>query len=137
MGKGLGGDLSVYLDTQIVMWIAAGRIRKKLTREAIRAIDSADLLVSPMVLLELGCLFEIGRLTKPPLAILDQLQSELGVALSEHSFTAVAHAALSETWTRDPFDRLIVAQARSDGYSGLISSDVRIKQNYSKTIWDE
>jgi PIN domain nuclease of toxin-antitoxin system len=126
--------LSVYLDTQIVMWLAASRM-KKLTRDALRAIESSDLIISPMVLFELGCLFEINRLVKPPLAMLAQLKTELGLELSDHPFPAVAHAALFETWTRDPFDRLIVAQARSDGFSGLISSDENIQQNYSRTIW--
>lgn len=126
--------MSVYLDTQIVLWLAAARI-KKITKDASRAIESSDLIISPIVLVELQYLFEIGRVVKPPLAILDQLKTLLGLKLSEHPFPQVAHAAVFETWTRDPFDRIVVAQARSDGYRELISSDLAIQQNYSKTIW--
>lgn len=126
--------MSVYLDTQIVVWLAAGRI-KKITKDASRAIESSDLIISPIVLLELQYLFEIGRLVKPPLAILDQLKTLLGLKLSEHPFPKIASAAVFETWTRDPFDRIIVAQARSDEYRELISSDPAIQQNYSKTVW--
>jgi len=108
---------------------------KKLTRDALRTIESSDLLISPIILVEIGYLFEINRLAKPPLAILDQLQKQLGLKVSEHPFPAIANAALFETWTRDVFDRLIVAHARSDGYSELVSSDAKIQQNYSKTIW--
>jgi PIN domain nuclease of toxin-antitoxin system len=126
--------LSAYLDTQIVVWISAGRMRK-LTREALRTIESSDLLISPIILVEIGYLFEINRLAKPPLAILDQLQKQLGLKVSDLPFPAIANAALFETWTRDVFDRLIVAHARSDGYSELVSSDAKIQQNYSKTIW--
>ena len=89
-----------------------------------------------MVLLELEYLYEIKRIVKPPLALLDQLQTLIGLKVSTHPFSAVAHTALFETWTREPFDRIIVAQARSDGYSGLVSSDEKIQQNYSKTIWN-
>ena len=126
--------MSAYLDTQIVIWISAGRM-KKLTREALRTIESSDLLISPIVLVEIGYLFEIHRLVKSPLAILDQLQTQIGLKVSDHPFPAIANAALFETWTRDVFDRLIVAHARSDGYSELVSSDAKIQQNYSKTIW--
>jgi PIN domain nuclease of toxin-antitoxin system len=126
--------LSAYLDTQIVIWISAGRM-KKLTREALRTIESSDLLISPIVLVEIGYLFEINRLVKSPLAILDQLQKQIGLKVSDHPFPAIANAALFETWTRDLFDRLIVAHARSDGYSGLVTSDEKIRKNYSKAIW--
>ena len=89
-----------------------------------------------MVLVELEYLFQIKRIVKPPMALLDQLETLIGLRMSDHPFAAVAKAAVFETWTRDPFDRLIVAQARSDGYSGLVTADEKIQQNYSKTIWN-
>jgi PIN domain nuclease of toxin-antitoxin system len=64
------------------------------------------------------------------------LQALIGLRISDHPFPAVAQTALFETWTWDPFDRIIVAQARSDGYSGLVTSDIKINENYSKTIWN-
>jgi PIN domain nuclease of toxin-antitoxin system len=127
--------LSVYLDTQIVVWLSEGRVAK-LTQAASEAIESSVPEISPMVLMELQYLYEIKRLVKAPLALLDQLQTQIGLRLSEHSFPAVVHTALFETWTRDPFDRIIVAQARSDGYSGLVSADGKIQEHYSKTIWN-
>jgi len=127
--------LSIYLDTQIVVWLGAGQT-EKLSPPASAAIELSELEISPMVLLELEYLYEIKRIVKPPLALLDQLQTLIGLKVSSHSFSAVAHTALFETWTREPFDRIIVAHARSDGYAGLISSDEKIQQNYSKTIWN-
>lgn len=135
MGKRLVGTLSIYLDTQIVVWLGAGQT-EKLSPSASAAIESSELEISPMVLLELEYLYEIKRIVKPPLALLDQLQTLIGLKVSTHPFSAVAHTALFETWTREPFDRIIVAHARSDGYAGLVSSDVKIQQNYSKTIWN-
>ena len=127
--------MSVYLDTHVVVWLCEGRT-EKLTPAATLALESSELAVSPMVLVELQYLFEIKRIMKAPLALIEQLQTLIGLQMSDHPFPAVAHAALFETWTRDPFDRMIVAQARSDGYSSLVSSDAKIHENYSKTIWN-
>jgi PIN domain nuclease of toxin-antitoxin system len=80
-------------------------------------------------------LFEIKRIVKAPMALIDQLQTLIGLKVSDHPFAAVARTALFETWTRDPFDRMIVAQARSDGYAGLVTTDEKIREKYSKTIW--
>lgn len=126
--------MSVYLDTQIVVWLCQGQT-EKLTPKASAEIEASDLAISPMVLLELEYLFELKRIVKPPQALFDQLHTLIGLKVSDYPFPAVAHTALFETWTRDPFDRLIVAQAKSDGYSGLISSDTKIQENYTRTIW--
>jgi PIN domain nuclease of toxin-antitoxin system len=126
--------LSVYIDTHVLIWLCEG-LRDKLTPDAQEAIEASQVEISPMVLVELEYLFEIKRILKPPMALLNQLQALIGLRMSDHPFPAVAQAALLETWTRDPFDRIIVAQARSDGYSGLITADAKIQENYSKTIW--
>jgi PIN domain nuclease of toxin-antitoxin system len=126
--------LSLYIDTHIVIWLCEG-LTERLTPAASHAIESSPVQISPMVLLELEYLFEIKRIVKPPLALLDQLQTLIGLTVSGHPFTAVVQTALFETWTADPFDRMIVAQARSDGYSGLVTADTKIQENYSKTIW--
>jgi len=127
--------LSVYIDTHIVIWLCEGSAGK-LTPAASEAIESSQVEISPMVLVELEYLFEIKRILKLPMALLDQLKTLIGLRMSDHPFSAVAQAALFETWTRDPFDRIIVAQARSDGYSGLVTADEKIQQNYTKTIWN-
>jgi PIN domain nuclease of toxin-antitoxin system len=127
--------LSVYIDTHIVIWLCEGLV-EKLTPAASHSIESSQVEISPMVLVELEYLFGIKRIVKPPLALLDQLKTLIGLRMSDHPFSAVAQTALFETWTRDPFDRIIVAQARSDGYSGLITADEKIQQNYTKTIWN-
>jgi PIN domain nuclease of toxin-antitoxin system len=126
--------LKIYLDTHVVVWLAEGLV-EKLSPAASAAIESSEVEISPMVLVELQYLFEIKRIVKAPLALIDQLQTLIGLKISEHAFASVARSALFETWTRDPFDRMIVAQARSDGYSGLVTSDEKIQGNYSKAIW--
>jgi PIN domain nuclease of toxin-antitoxin system len=123
-----------YLDTQVMVWLCEGLV-DRLSPVAAAAIEESELAISPMVLLELEYLTEIKRIVKPPLALLNQLQTQIGLRISDHSFQAVVHTSLFETWTRDPFDRLIVAHARSDGHAPLVTSDSKIHENYQKAVW--
>jgi PIN domain nuclease of toxin-antitoxin system len=122
-----------YLDTHTAMRLAHGRPR--IGREAEKLVQRADLLISPMVLLELEYLYEIGRLTLPGKDIVRKLEHELGVRQCDLAFADVARAALDEKWTRDAFDRIIVAQARLNGLAPLISSDEEIAEHYPRTVW--
>ena len=122
-----------YLDTHTASRLAHGRAR--IGRDAARLIQRAELLVSPMVLVELEYLYEIGRLTLPGKDILRKLEHELGLLLCDLPFADVARAALDEKWTRDAFDRIIVAQARLNGLAPLISSDEEIAEHYPRTVW--
>jgi len=88
-----------------------------------------------MVLLELAYLYEIKRIIRPPLALLNQLETQLGLKLCHHPFPAVIQIALLETWTSNPFDRVIVAQARANGYAALVTSDDKIREHYPNTVW--
>jgi PIN domain nuclease of toxin-antitoxin system len=122
-----------YLDTHTVMRLAHGRPR--VGRDAAQLIQRAELLISPMVLVELEYLHEIGRLTLPGKDILRKLEHEIGLRLCDLSFAEVARAALDEKWTRDAFDRIIVAQARLNGLAPLISSDEHVADHYPRTVW--
>ena len=122
-----------YLDTHTAMRLAHGRPR--IGRDAEKLVQRVDLLISPMVLLELEYLYEIGRLTLPGKDIVRKLEHELGVRQCDLAFADVARAALDEKWTRDAFDRIIVAQARLNGLAPLISSDEEIAEHYPRTVW--
>jgi PIN domain nuclease of toxin-antitoxin system len=122
-----------YLDTHTAIRLAHGRAR--IGREAARLVQRAGMLISPVVLLEIEYMYEIGRVMLPAKDILRKLDHELGVRLCELSFADVASAALDEKWTRDPFDRVIVAQARVNGLAPLISADEQIAQHYPRTVW--
>jgi PIN domain nuclease of toxin-antitoxin system len=122
-----------YLDTHAVIRLAHGRPR--IGRDAARLIQSAELLVSPMVLVEFEYLHEIGRLTLPGRDILRKLEHEIGLHVCDLPFADVAGAAVDEKWTRDAFDRIIVAQAKLNGLAPLISSDEAIAEHYPSTVW--
>ncbi len=123
-----------YLDTNVIAWLAAGKIRK-LSKNAERAIRRADLLVSPMVLLELEYLYDLGRTKYRSREVQLKVERELGVQVCDLSFRSIAAVALDEGWTTDPFDRIIVAHAKANGFASLISADEEFATHYSKTVW--
>ena len=123
-----------FLDTQICVWTAQGEVGR-LSKPAYEAMQSAELLISPMVLIELGYLFEIERIVVPPSDVAAKLQKEIGVRVHNGDFLEIAKVCWLETWTRDPFDRLIVSHARMHGMSPLVSSDEKIKKHYKNTVW--
>lgn len=96
--------------------------------------ESDDIRISPMVRLELQSLFEIGRVTAPAAKVVDELRTTLGLTVCDASFAAVAHLAEDPTWTRDPFDRLIVAHAALHE-APLVTKDGALHQRYSGCVW--
>lgn len=123
----------IYLDTHVVVWLYAG-LTKKFSKSSQQLINEHDLKISPIVRLELQYLFEIKRISDGPKTILDDLSERIGMSQCTKPFEQVISKALTIDWTRDPFDRIIVAQASIDG-NYLISSDETIHANYELTQW--
>jgi PIN domain nuclease of toxin-antitoxin system len=123
-----------YLDTHIAALLAEGR-KNRLSTEAVGLIKRADLLLSPVALLELEYLYEIKRSRLPARDLFEKVAHETGLRLCDLPFATVASAALVEGWTRDPFDRMIVAQAKANGFAWLITSDQQIPKHYPRAVW--
>jgi PIN domain nuclease of toxin-antitoxin system len=126
--------LIAYLDTQIVLWLAAGKV-SRLEPKARRLINTAELLLPAMAFLELEYLYELGKTKFPARDILKKIEHEVNLRICELPFSTVASAALDEKWTRDPFDRLIVANAKANGFAWLISADEQMRKHYPRTVW--
>jgi PIN domain nuclease of toxin-antitoxin system len=92
------------------------------------------MLASPIVLLELEYLREVGRLAATPQTVIAELKRRVGLEIQNRSLEAVAEQALDLDWTRDVFDRLIVAQAALDG-AALVTTDRTIRKHYPKAVW--
>jgi PIN domain nuclease of toxin-antitoxin system len=88
-----------------------------------------------MVLVELEYLYEIRRTKLPASDVQLKLEHESMLRVCDLPFPTVARIALSESWTRDPFDRIIVAQAKANGLALLISADEKIAKHYPRTVW--
>jgi PIN domain nuclease of toxin-antitoxin system len=125
---------TAYLDTNVAVWLAQGDLAR-ITPTALDSIRNSNLLVSPMVALELAYLYEINRITLTSQDVLIKLKAELGVDVCDSSFSTLIAIAVNEKWTRDPFDRVIVSHAKANGLSPLISADEAIRKNYIKTVW--
>jgi PIN domain nuclease of toxin-antitoxin system len=126
--------VSAYLDTHVVIWLCEDK-PERLSKPAVEAIQNHDLLISPAVLIELNFLLQIGRIIRNPLDLAKQLRRQLGVQICEHSFADMAETALFETWTRDPFDLLIVSHAKANKYAPLVTQDEKIRRHYPKAVW--
>jgi len=126
----------IYLDTHVVAWLyALGP--NALPRNARQRLERADeIRISPMVRLELQYLYEIGRVTEPALTVLDTIESATALVTCRTPFPAIVREAERQTWTRDPFHRLIVAQAALLE-APLLTKDQTIHQHYPRAIWGD
>lgn len=123
----------IYLDTHLVAWLYLPRLGL-LSKSARRFIEKEELLVSPMVLLELDFLQEIGRLSVRGHEIYENLHGRIELRLCGHPFPQVIEQASTLSWLRDPFDRIIVAQAAVGGNT-LLTRDERILDGYAHARW--
>ncbi len=123
----------IYADTHVIAWLYAGRT-DLIPPRARTLIEDRPVLVSPIVALELEYLFETGRTREPARNVLQSLGRDIGLRLCDLPFPDVAGAAVRQSWTRDPFDRIIVAQAAMRR-APLITRDADIRAHYDGALW--
>lgn len=123
----------IYLDTHVVLWLYQAELIR-FPEHVAEVLDREDLVISPMVFLELEYLYEARRITEHAEPIVSYLRKILSLTFCPLSFSEVTIMAASFRWTRDPFDRLIVAAAiLSDSF--LITKDKTIRRHYPKALW--
>ena len=125
--------MNCFLDTHIVIWLYEKRL-DLLSEKAKKYIEENDLLISPVVKLEIEYLFEIEKIKDNSDTICSFLEKYIDLNTEDTSFTEIINVSLNEKWTRDPFDRIIVAHAKIMDYN-LISKDKKISRNYFRTIY--
>jgi PIN domain nuclease of toxin-antitoxin system len=123
----------IRIDTHVAVWLYAG-LHQRFSDTAANAVRSNDLAASPMVQMELTFLHEIGRLSVSGAEIMGDLGARLGLRLSPVATIDAVHAATPLSWTRDPFDRLIVADALAAG-TPLVTRDRVIAANTTVALW--
>ena len=125
----------IHLDTQIVAWLYLRKTRNlgDAAQSLLRRTSAP--MISPLVIVELEILTELGRISPPSVpAMIAALEDQIGLVQSDASMAAVSQAACRFAWTRDPFDRLIVANAMADG-AILITADQVILRHFDKAVW--
>ena len=100
----------ILLDTNAILWLHQGDRRTK------RLERNTTLYASPASLLELQILIESGRLRLRPGFGVDQLIGDARWLLDDPRAADWFSQAAGVGWTRDPFDRLIVAHAALRGW---------------------
>jgi len=124
----------IYLDTHVVVWLYAGDLNLFSPRVQ-RDLEENALFISPIVSLEVQYLHEIGRITTEASEVIDELRRAIDLQISDIPFSQVVAQALRSTWTRDPFDRIITAQAAL-GQHRLLTKDRTIRDHYDRAYWE-
>jgi PIN domain nuclease of toxin-antitoxin system len=122
------------LDTNVVIFLHSGNVARP-SQRAIEQIEGNDLLVSAMVMLELEMLHEKGAIKYAASQILSDLNQQIGVAVCQLPMAAIVNSVLQMKWTREPGDRLIVANAIANNEAPLVTSDRRIHERHPNAIW--
>ncbi len=65
---------------------------------------------------------------------METLARQIGLRRCELPFADVVDASLQESWTRDPFDRIVVAQSRLRG-AALLTKDRNIHDHFDEAVW--
>lgn len=90
--------------------------------------------ISPVVRLELQYLYELGRIVRAPDEVIDMLVRSVGLSQTEDLMAEIVVQAMDLNWTRDPFDRLLVATARLHR-APLITKDQKILEHFPDAVW--
>ncbi len=123
----------IFLDTHVAIWLYAGHL-ELFKPKVLKLINDKQVCISHMVRLEMQYLNEIGRINQKPDIITEALMKEIGLVYSDNSIERIINRAIHLDFTRDPFDRMIVADA-SINNSILISKDQIIRKNYINSVW--
>jgi PIN domain nuclease of toxin-antitoxin system len=125
--------MKAFLDTHaaVFLWEGRGELFGSGSREL---LERALLQVSPLVRLELGFLREVGKLKVEPGEILGALTGDYGVTVTADPMDRLIPLAMPLSWTRDPFDRLLVATALLHE-APLITRDARIQEHFAGAVW--
>ena len=125
--------MKCFLDTHIVVWLYEKRL-DLLSEKAKKYIEENDLFISPIVEMEIEYLFEIGKIKDNSETIGNYLEKYIDLRVDEGDFREIVKISINEKWTRDPFDRIIVAHAKLKDLT-LISKDTTINKHYFRAMY--
>jgi len=113
----------LLLDTHVLLWVLAGD--KRLTRSSRDILTSADtVVVSVVSAWEIALKAAAGKLRAPE--DLEEAVRESGLSMTTLDFADVAESARLPVRHSDPFDRMLVAQARVRGLT-MMSKDRQLE----------
>jgi PIN domain nuclease of toxin-antitoxin system len=124
--------VKLLLDTHAALWFLSGDDR--LSEPARRQLtdDTNRVLLSAAVVWEVAIKRALGKLTLP-----DEYLSLLLDAGVQPLAVTLAHAAAAEQLPphhRDPFDRMLISQARAEG-AAVVSRDEALRSYDVPLVW--
>jgi PIN domain nuclease of toxin-antitoxin system len=123
--------VSCLLDTHFLLWLLLGSKRLKTYPWLERYRPWG---VSPVSLLELQFLAEVGRLELADTgALLEALQGDRRFVIDEAPMLPLVRHALTMSWTRDPFDRLLAAHSAARR-APLCTADERLRRHHRLVV---
>jgi len=116
--------MRLLLDTHVVLWAASAPEQLADETRSLLEDGAHDVFVSVVSAWEIAIKQSLGKLTLPKSAErwLPEVLARMGFELAEVSLTAALRVRALPWHHRDPFDRLLVAQAAQDGYT-LVTRD--------------
>lgn len=124
----------IFLDTHAVIFLFDEK--KKIPRRTWEVLSDGDIVLSPVARLELDLLHEIGRIRHESATVFDYLARNLDLTVETEGWARAAEIAQVLNWTRDPFDRLIVAHAMAWS-APLLTRDSLMLEHYPLAFWDQ
>ena len=128
--------MNYLLDTHVFLWMAAEPERLSLTVREIVEQDTNNLFLSAASAWEVSLLWKIGRieLREEPSTFVHIAIHSLGITPLAIGFDTAMTAATLPFIHRDPFDRILVAEAIKNGLT-LLSKDQIIPRLYVENEW--
>lgn len=122
----------MLLDTHALLWFLAGNSRR-VGKELRAAIESGPSIVSVASLWEIAIKVELGKLDAPD-DLPDRIEAngfELLAVSAEHAWSL----RNLPSHHRDPFDRLLIAQAQVESLA-IVTADPAFGRYGVDTIWN-
>jgi len=132
----LGGQIQLLLDTHALLWWLTEDPTLSRTADTLIRDPTNEITVSPVSAIEIAIKHRLGRLPHADAWIREfrkRVQEErfhLTVLTTEHALRAGGYPGTH----RDPFDRLLAAQAELDGLI-LVTRDREFADFPCETIW--
>jgi PIN domain nuclease of toxin-antitoxin system len=123
----------IYIDTHVALWLYEG-YTDKFTKKGLSLLENNQILISAMAVLELELLHEIKRSKVSANKIISELEKQIGLQICDTKLTNIIKHAIELNWTRDPFDRLIVANSILSKHQ-LLTKDSSIQKSCELAVW--
>ena len=128
--------MRLLLDTQVFLW--SGSAPERLSPRARRAIETGrnEVFLSAASVWEIAIKTQVGRLqlTRDLEDFTRERMAESSLVALPVLLTHATHVASLPDVHRDPFDRLLVAQAIVEGLH-LVTADRRLREYPVKVVW--